>query len=212
MCAAYSGTFSCFSAAPGRGRGAVLLQAVLDLTDDRRAKARCEQTWSEGPGAVFPEGWESSQRSPGRRRHVVQLPTHLLVDRLVRVRCGQPSRLGGIRGSTQRMCTHVSDARCLPHRSGGGHRSRRADIGCGAASDESPADLVSGAQLSASERTHPSDPLPGAKVMRGFRLEQHKDPLRAVCRPGRHDSAVRLAQRLRRSHLGIVSDAHAPVS
>jgi hypothetical protein len=125
----------------GREGVAGVRQAGLEITDDRAEKARREKPGPEGTGRILTDGRQLSQGGSGRRGHAAKLPADLLADSLRPVGGGQSSRLGGIRGGTQRVRAHVRDACGLPGRSGGGHRCGSAHLTSGGMSDETAAGL-----------------------------------------------------------------------
>jgi hypothetical protein len=118
---------------------------------------------------------------------------------------GQTCGLGGIRGGTQRVRTHVGDGRGLPRGSGGRGSGGSVHLTSGAATDEPPADLFGDMELATSERPRPGDCVPGAAVLWSFRLEQAQHALSAVRRPRRDHPPVAFAQRLRRAHGNILA-------
>ena len=72
---------------------------------------------------------------------MAKLPADLLTDGLRPLGGGQSSRLGGIRGGTQRVRAHMRDACGLPGCSCGGHRRGSAHLTSGGMSDETAAGL-----------------------------------------------------------------------
>jgi hypothetical protein len=97
------------------------------------------------------------------------------------------------------MGTHVGDGHGLIGGLGGGRRGRRVRITRCAASDESTADLVAGAQLSAGERPDACDGGTRAVIAWRLGLEKREDTLDAVGGPRGDETPVGLAERLRRS-------------
>ena len=118
-----------------------ICQADLEIADDRAEKPRREKPRPERTGRILTDGRQLSQGGSGRRGHVAKLPADLLADSLPPVRGGQSSRLGGIRGGTERVRAHMRDAGGLPGRSRGGHRCGRAHVTSGGMSDETAAGL-----------------------------------------------------------------------
>src|SRR5262245_37628239 len=129
-----------------------------------------------------------------------KLPANLLTDSVRAVGDRQPNRLGGIRGGTQGVRTHMGNARGLPRGSRGGRRCRRLDVAGGATSDEPAADPYGDAKFATSESPCPDDRVTRAAIAWSFGLEQPQDPLRTVRRPHRDDPPIGFAQRLRRNH------------
>jgi hypothetical protein len=136
---------------------------------------------------------------------VAQLPTDLLRNSDVLVGRGQTCCLGGIRGGTQGVGSHMGDGRGLSRGPGGRDSGGSLHVTSGAATDEAPADLLGDIELATGERSRPRDCVPGAAIPWSFRLEQPQHPLRAVRRPRRDDPPVAFAQRLRRAHGSILA-------
>ena len=134
---------------------------------------------------------------------MVELPPDLLADGLGSAGCGQAGRLGGIRGGTQGVRTHMGNARGLSRSSRGGRRCRSLNGASGATSDESAADQFGDAELATSESPCPQDRVTGPAIVRSFGLEQPQHPLCTVRRPHRDDPPIGFAQRLRRDHAHI---------
>jgi hypothetical protein len=155
----------------GRAGVVGVRQAGLEIMDDRAQNARREQPSPEGTGRVLSDGRQLSQGGSGRRGHMAKLPADLVADGLRVVGGGQSSRLGGIRGGTQGVRSHMRDACGLPGRSGGGHRCGSSHLTSGSTADETPADLPCDAQLATSKRACPSDGSTSAAIPRSFRLE-----------------------------------------
>src|ERR1700736_54879 len=99
-----------------------------------------------------------------------ELPAKLLLDSLRAVGGGKPSRLGGIRGRAERVRAHMSDARRLAGRSGGGHRCRVAHLARSGTGDEPAANLPCNAEFATGKGARPGDGIAGAAVARSVRL------------------------------------------
>jgi hypothetical protein len=127
---------------------------------------------------------------------VAQLPTDLLSNSDVLVRRGQTCCLGGIRGGSQGVRSHVGNGRGLTRGSRGCGSGGSAHVTTGAATDEPPADLLGDIKLATSEGPRPGDCLAGAAIPWSFRLEKPQHSLGAVGRPRRDDPPVAFAQRL----------------
>ena len=84
---------------------------------------------------------------------------------------GKPSRLGGVGGRTERVRAHMSNARRLASRSGGGHRCRVAHLARRGTGDETAADLPCNAKFATGKGARSGDGIAGAAVPRGVRLE-----------------------------------------
>ena len=132
---------------------------------------------------------------------------NLLASRLRSVEGCQSNRLGGIRGGTQRVRGHMSDACSLPRGFRRCHRRGAAHLTSGGIPNETAADLVGYAKLTTSKGPGPSDGITGAGIPGSLRLEQSQHPLRAIRRPHRNNSSVSPAQRLRRAHTHILPGA-----
>ena len=154
----------------------------------------------ERPGSVLTDGWELPECSPAQRRHMAELPLDLLGDSLWTVGGGEPSRLGGVRGSTQRMRAHVGNGCGLPGCLGGSGRRRSGNLTRGGASEEATPDLVRDIELATGKSPRPGDGIAGTAITWSFRFEQPQHALRAVRRPPGDDPPVSLAQCLRGAH------------
>lgn len=126
---------------------------------------------------------------------MANLPADLLAERLWSLRRGQSRCLGRVSGGTQGVCSHVRDACGLPGRSGS-RSGGTAHLPRSAATDETAADLLCGAQLASGKGACPGDGVTGAAIPRSCRLKEPKHPLRTVRCPRRDDAPVGLAQRL----------------
>jgi hypothetical protein len=142
---------------------------------------------------------------------VAQLRTDLLSNSDVLVRPGQTCCLGGIRGGTQAVRSHVGNGCGLTRGSRGCGSGGSAHVTSGAATDEPPADLLGDIKLATSEGPRPVDCLAGAAILWSFRLEQPQHSLGAVGRPRRDDPPVAFAQRLPRAHKQHPRSAHHAV-
>src|SRR3954462_5216126 len=103
---------------PGGGTHRVR-KLCLQFTNDGAQKTRRQQPRPEGPGGILTERRKQSQGGPDERRHVAQLPTELLSNSDVLVTRGQTCCLGGIRGGTQGVRSHVGNGRALTRGSRG---------------------------------------------------------------------------------------------
>jgi len=141
---------------------------------------------------------------------VAQLPTNLVSDSDVLVRRGQTCCLGGIRGGTQGVRSHVGNGHGLTRGSGGCGSGGSPHVTSGPTTNEAPADLLGDIKLATSEGSRPGDCLAGAAILWSFGLEQPQHSLSAVRRPRRDDPPVAFAQRLPRAHKQHPRNAHHP--
>jgi hypothetical protein len=193
---------------PGTGR---IRQSCLQVTNDRAQKTRRQQPRPEGAGGILTEGRKQSQGGPDGRGHVAQLPTDLPRNSDVLVRRGETCCLGGIRGGTQGVRSHVGNGHGLTGGSRGCGSGGSAHVTSGAATDEPPADLLGDVKLATSEGPRSGDCRARAAILWSFRLEQPQHSLSAVRRPRRDDPPVAFAQRLPRAHEHHPRRAHHAV-
>jgi hypothetical protein len=136
---------------------------------------------------------------------MTQLPVDLSRNSDVLIGCGQSCCLGGIRGGTQGVRSHVGNGRGLARGSGGCGSGGIPHLARGSATDEPATDLLGDIELATSEDSRPGDCFPRAAILWSLRLEQPQHPLGAVRRPRRDDPPVTFAQRLRRAHSEILA-------
>jgi hypothetical protein len=75
---------------------------------------------------------------------------------------------------------------------------------CGAATGETAADLFGHVKLSAREGSGSGDRVMRAAIARSLRLKEREYTFGAIGRPCRHGPSFGFAQRLRRTHSGIL--------
>jgi hypothetical protein len=104
---------------------------------------------------------------------VTELPLDLVGDSVWTVGGGEPGRLGGVRGSTQRVRAHVGNGCGLPGCPGGSRRRRSGHLACGAASEEATPDLIPDIELTTGESPRSGDGVAGTAIDRSFRSNSH---------------------------------------
>jgi hypothetical protein len=137
----------------------------LEVSDDHAELAAGQKPWPKWTRRVLTDRWKSSQRRANLCRHVIELPADLVLDGFWPVRIGVAGGLGGIRGGTQRVGSHVADRGGLaggPSRCSG---SGRLDLTSTDTAHKPAADLLGGVQLSSGERASPSDESPRAAII-----------------------------------------------
>ena len=80
---------------------------------------------------------------------------------------------------------------------------------CGAATGETAADLFGHVKLSAREGSGSGDRVMRAAIARSLRLKEREYTFGAISRPCRHGPSFGFAQRLRRTHSGILPTQRA---
>lgn len=92
------------------------------------------------------------------------------------------------------MSSHVGDAGGLRGGTGGGDSGGGGRAGGSATGHETPADLLRGTQLAASESAGSSDRVSRPVISGSVSLEQRQDAISAIRRPHRDHSAIGFAQ------------------
>ncbi|HET9104658.1 MAG TPA: hypothetical protein VFN55_15000 [Solirubrobacteraceae bacterium] len=95
---------------------------------------------------------------------------------------------------------HRAGLSSRPSRSG----RRRTNARCGATTGETAADLAGGVELSTREGSGSEDRIMRAVIARSVRLKEREYTFNAISRPCRHYPAFGVAQRLGRTHSGIL--------
>jgi len=172
----------------------------LDGSDAGSEDALAEEPGSKGAACVFPDEWQLSQRGPGFRAQLIELPADLVADCVDVVGSRQARCFGSVCGGAEGMDAHVGDARGLCCCSCGRDGRLGCDVVGGASCNETTSDLSRGIKLAACEGAGASDRIARPLVCGRLRLEHCEDSFGAVSGPRCHDPPIRLAQSLWRSH------------
>jgi hypothetical protein len=144
----------------------------LQFGDDRAELTGREETRSDRAGLRDTDGRQLSQRDPGGRRQMSNLPTDFFHYSVGTVRIGEACRLGRIRGGAQGVGSHVGSRSGLAGGAGGGHRGRfGGDLAGGSVSVPGQAASRPDSKLAAGKGSQSGDRLAGSGIVGCFRLK-----------------------------------------
>ena len=129
---------------------------------------------------------------------MVKLPANLVLGSFGTVQVDEAGCFDGVGSGAKCVRSHVADGGGLTGGPGRSHRGRSVHLAHPNATCEPLADPLGRVQGPPHVGAGPGDQRPRSVIIGSFGLEQIKDPLRAVGRPGGDEAAVSLAQRLGR--------------
>lgn len=166
----------------------------MKTADDLSELTGCEEPRPERAGAVLADRWERAQGSSDVRRRVVELPADLGVDDFRSVGSGKPCGLDGVGRRAECVRAHVADGDSLPGGSGGRGGRWISQFAGRDTTDEAPANLGGGTQLTSGECPSAGDRCARAVIRWCLGLEDAKHPLGAVSSPRGNDPTVSVTE------------------